>query len=327
MPTSYHTDHPEYDNLQFGHQQIADWLVSQLKEKIAPPFRLALTGSFGSGKSTIILKALEQLKQDKDEEVNWAYVDLWKLDKESTRRSAILKIAKDLKVNPRTIDELNEKLYGFSTDYSKIKSISYALDWPSIIVAFLAVIILYFLLGAISTLGEGPKIAIALAVAAFNLIFRFLDKSLIILKRTVVKHPIVGAEEFEECLQTILEKVKSDSKVIIVFDNLDRAPLDISHAILNGISTFFDHSHGDRIRNLIIIVPFDMTSGKLISKDNIDINYEENTEIAFKMFDAVIPLPKIIEEDLFDYTVLHLKTTISEFCDEKKIEDVATLIR
>lgn len=318
----YFRDEPESGSLKFGHQATADWLSDKILN-LQTPYRLAITGGLGTGKSTIILKSIDKL--EKASKLKMAYVDLWKLDKESSRRSAIIKIAKDLDLDPAKSAKLSEKLYGTSTDLSRTNSTSYDFNLKSFLISIGIAVIMYLVLSAIPSLAADEKITIALIVAAFNIIFKALDQSIVVFKRSVTKAPIVGAEEFEECLQDILEIV--NCKVAIVFDNLDRTPIETSQAILNGISTFFDYSHYDKVRDLIIIVPFDINSKKILQSNNESADQYELTEIAFKMFDSVIPLPKLIEEDLFDYTVDLLSLALNESCNQSQINQIASLIK
>lgn len=293
-------DKPEITELKFAHSAVVEWLKGTIAE-VKTPFRLGLVGDLGTGKSTIIRETLHRMQKD-NTDLRIAYVDVWKLDKESARRSALLKIAKDLKVNPKKQTKLKESLYGVISDVSEHEPFSRFADWPAILITLGLSIalgaIVYFALGATALEMEGwAKIFTAFSVAVFSATTRFLEKSFYYIHKSISRSPLVGAEEFEESLKTILEEPHlKEKKFIFVFDNIDRATEVQAQEILTGISAFFDHSHEDSIWNVIILVPHAKRTG-----------FGLTTETSQKVFDAVIPLPQIVPDDLIDFTAGLLK--------------------
>lgn len=322
-------DKPESSDIRFGHTIVSNWLADEIK-KAQTPIRLALTGELGTGKSTILKFALDTLTKE-DSNIKIAYVDVWKLDKESVRRSAILKIAKDLRPDDyKTIEEIKESAYGTRVENAKPKLFNIYWSKPGIFFAiFIGLIIYAITMKTFDILASGTqaggvpaiKHAISLVVAFLGVLFKLLDKSIINIQKTISKAPMVGAEEFEECLEAILSSPKlKKSKTILVFDNIDRASPASSRAILSGISAFFDHS--EKNANVIIIVPFDPSCLRG------DVNGERPLlDDCEKMFDAIIPLPKLTSEDLSDFALDHLKKSLTGFTyTEEQLQDLAYLV-
>ena len=321
-------DKPESSDIRFGHTVVSDWLADEIK-KAPKRSRLALTGGLGTGKSTILTSAVEKLKKE-DSSIRTAYVDVWKLDKESVRRSAILKIAKDLRPDDyKTIETIKESAYGTRVENVKPKLFNVHLNpagiFFSIIVGLIICAVSYAALGLIPSASDSSnqitKFTISFVLGALTVLFKLMEKSIVSIQKTISKSPMVGAEEFEECLQEILSsgKIKKNKKIII-FDNIDRASPSSSRAILSGISAFFDHSEKDT--DVVIVVPFDPTclkddkSGERPLLDDCE-----------KMFDAIIPLPKITSEDLTDFALDQLKEALKGFSyKENQLQDLAYLV-
>lgn len=321
-------DKPESSDIRFGHTVVSDWLAEEIK-KAPKRSRLALTGGLGTGKSTILKAAIDKLKAE-DNSIKTAYVDVWKLDKESVRRSAILKIAKDLRPDDyKTIEAIKESAYGTRVENVKPKLFNIYWNPTGIFFSiFIGLIIFGVSLAALSLIPVAPdsskeitKYLVSFVVGALGVFFKLMDKSVVSIQKTISKSPMVGAEEFEECLQEILSsgKIKKNKKIII-FDNIDRASPSSSRAILSGISAFFDHSEKDT--DVVIVVPFDPSclkddkSGERPLLDDCE-----------KMFDAIIPLPKITSEDLTDFALDQLKEALNGFSYmENQLQDLAYLV-
>lgn len=317
-------DKPESSDIRFGHTVVSDWLASEIK-KAPKRSRLALTGGLGTGKSTILKAALDKLLSE-DSSIKTAYVDVWKLDKESVRRSAILKIAKDLRPDDyKTIEAIKESAYGTRVENAKPKL--FQLYWNpsgiffSVFIGFLVYVATVATLSVLGADSDAVKHGIAVIAALLSVLSKALEKSVLNIQKTISKSPMVGAEEFEECLQEILSSGKlKNSKKIIIFDNIDRASPSSSRAILSGISAFFDHSEKDT--DVVIIVPFDPSCLKGDSSGERPL-----LEDCEKMFDAIIPLPKITSEDLTDFALDQLKDALKGFSySENELQGLAYLV-
>jgi hypothetical protein len=322
-------DRPETDDLKFGYRVIVDWLKTTLTN--APrPLRLAVTGPLGAGKSTLIRNALDELEQTSNETIAIAYVDVWKLDKESARRSAILQIAKGFGLHADTINELKKNIYGVTTDVTDEPSNKtfvnpgkalYKVIGVSIVYAILLAFLINTVLGSIFDSpkpSESSKIFLSLltglAIAAFSVISNLFVNTFVNIRNSVSRAPLVGAEEFELCLRAILDTVKlANKQAIIVFDNIDRAPSERTQEILTGLAAFFDDSEEKTVRDLIIVVPF--AKGIVAGLNETAIQ---------KFFDVVIPLPEIIPQDLTEYTEALISQT--KWIDHRKeLAEIITL--
>ncbi len=318
-------DRPESTEVRFGHKVVAKWLCDLLT-RVQTPYRLGITGGLGTGKSTILHEALELFKKSRGlKSTKIAYVDVWKLDKDSVRRSAILRIAKELNTKITSVQHLKETLYGTFSDTSYTRPFRKTFDKAGFGIAAAATIgstgVVYYLVGLLSTsAGWGEKLVVALATGLIALSTRLLEKSIVHIQRTFSRAPIIGAEEFEECLQDILETETPETLVVLVFDNIDRAAPDASKAILAGLSAFFDYSPQNRPRNVIIVVPFDQASACV--EDSSKRTFLQDSE---KMFDAVVPLPRLADEDLSAYVEDLLKKSLDDRYPDKTYNEMATL--
>lgn len=311
-------DKPESSDIRFGHRVVSDWLANKIR-KLPPPFRLAITGGLGTGKSTILQEAIDKIRKDKDQTLAVSYVDVWKLDKESVRRSALVRIAKDLIGDPKAETRLRESLYGSFSEASYIRPFRKAIDKVGLAISmalfFGIALIAYLILDSMNGWEREPwwwKTFVSAGISLCSLATNLLAKSFVHIQRTFTRAPMVGAEEFEDGLQSIIDSPELVNKrVIIVFDNIDRASPESTKAILAGISAFFDHSGHDQERKVLIIVPYDPSSlRKMLSEGRPILDDCE------KMFDAIIPLPKLTLEDLTDFTYEKLKDTLVDFSYE-----------
>lgn len=221
-------------NLKFGHKVLVNWLEDIIPE-LPLPYRLAITGDLGVGKSTIIHNAVDELEKKSNYKV--AYVDVWKLDQESARRSTLLKVAKDLKIDINEFNNLKNSIYGRTTQNSetnflnkiKFKSNRDFYIYISIISIIFAALIHVLLMNysrnhEIFTKSKYSILA-AFAMGIFTLISNLIGQQILKIKSSITKDPFVGPEEFEEAFQDILNSPNLQGKtVIVIFDNIDRAP-------------------------------------------------------------------------------------------------------
>jgi hypothetical protein len=317
-------DRPESsDNLKFAHKVVGQWLEDILKD-ISTPYRIAITGKLGSGKSTIVERAIAYFESNTDRYAT-AYVDVWKLDKNSARRSAILRIAEQFKVDVNRYKKLKASIYGRSTENSNANLKDFFKDKVDGLtkeqIGFM--ILLGLSLGGITVaamyaidpeknMADWLKFTAGFAVTIYTIMLNFVSKMILQVKSTVSREPFVGPEEFEEALSTMLEDEKvAGKRAIIVFDNIDRAPKARIEEILTGISAFFDNSKHNSPRDLVILVPFSNHEHEELDEKTVQ-----------KFFDASIPLPELVPEDLIEFSKEKLED--SGWLDIS--EDIAELI-
>ncbi|GEM_PF-4046102 len=317
-------DRPETSSdLKFAHRVLGTWLEDILRD-IVTPYRIAITSKLGSGKSTVVQKALQYFEENEEKYAS-AYVDVWKLDKESSRRSAILRIAEEFEINEDTYKKIESDIYGRSTDFSNANIKDFfkgkAGDLTKEQIAF--VLLLSLSLGVITYLSlesldftkemhDGLKFLAGLGVTVYTAMLNFVSRYILQVKSTMARDPFVGPEEFESSLEEILkDKNVAGKRAIIVFDNIDRAPKSRTEEILTGISAFFDNSKHKSLRDLVILVPFSEHEHDELDEKTIQ-----------KFFDAAIPLPELVPDDLIEYS--KEKLVDSEW--KQEAEQIAELI-
>lgn len=310
------------ENLKFAHSVLVDWFCEMIKG-IDPPFRIAITGDFGTGKSTIIYNGLKEI--EKIANYKKAYVDVWKLDKQSVRKSTILSVAKQFEVDLKKENNLKKSLYGSITENSDSKETEgltsdtpFYKQWHFLWVIILSLssgTLFYFFISQLddsNNITEKIKFIYSAAMALFFTTTNFISRKILRVKSIVERKPFVGAEEFEDAFQAILEDSNLKDKIcIVIFDNIDRTQGSRTEEILTGISAFFDHSSHNKNRNLIIIVPFSTE------------NTQFDVKTIQKFFDVVIPIPNIMPEDLMEFAENKIKRI---GWTEQEAEDIAQLI-
>ena len=153
------------------------------------------------------------------------------------------------------------------------------------------------------------KFGIAFFTTLLALSLKLIDRTFLVVQRTFNRPPLVGAEEFEQALRLILNNRKLENKkILLIFDNIDRASFEKTEEILTGISAFFDHEEN---KNLVILVPFAIGRKCGLSQETVQ-----------KFFDSVIPIPELVPEDLTDYTIELFK----QVQWTKNVEDLSALI-
>tara|TARA_R110002072_G_scaffold534_6_gene3964 strand:+ start:141552 stop:144704 length:3153 start_codon:yes stop_codon:yes gene_type:complete len=305
------SDKPEKVNLKFGHETISKWLLDIILHS-PEQYRIGITRKLGTGKSTLVNSITTAL--EKDHTYHVVCVDVWKLDEISSRRNSIIKIATKLKLSEKDFDELEEEIYGNISKPSKVEPISHLVNGFSIVQwLFMSIatsfcfFLMFFLFGDDKTLLGKVGISFLIFVVTFSV--RLVDKTFITVQKTFNRPPLIGAEEFEKSLDFILSKTKA-KKVLLIFDNIDRADFDRTKEILTGISAFFDQDEYHN-KDLKILVPF--ADGEQDELNAITVQ---------KLFDIVIPIPELVPEDLTVYT--KEKLTDSGWVNSKK--ELAELI-
>lgn len=292
------------------------------------PCTIGLFGEWGSGKSSIIRDVINELDfnknkgrcKDTNEKIRFVVYDAWKYSKDSFRRTFLLEVAKELKLN--YVRE-NDRFYTSKTQDLKI---SQKFNWKYLgmfLLFFIIVWVVFVFLEKIGLLllGDLSKVAI---IAFLSFIATF-SKNILSDYKTTIQEPLMFApeqfeNEFNNMHSIVFEKYNVDNepfppilheinidKLVIVVDNLDRCNADTVCEMLSDIKGFLNKD------KVVFIVPLDDKMLKKHLAKNNDYEDSESSEYLRKIFDCVLSLKKTQEFDMYEVLYQLLKNHKIEY--------------
>lgn len=246
-------------------------------------FNIGLFGSWGSGKSSIIATAKEQLISSKDLKVKFVTYDAWKYANDSFRRMFLFEVQKELGFK-RT--PLMEKFYQNSNQDVDVKNqIS-----PLKVFLFVAAIVIGVIVVGLSDFEIETKISIYSLFALFSVLLGILTGCFNQLKVAISKPFMFAPEQFEQCFQEMMEEALkpniiqrafqfitrnpyciSHKQIVIVIDNIDRCNSEQSYNLLTDIKTFLC----DERFNIVFVIPVD---DEALRKHILHTSHNNNTD-------------------------------------------------
>lgn len=311
------------EKVKFGHQDIAN-TISNIVENCDTPFTIGLFGKWGSGKSTIAYLTREKLAK---RGIPTIIFDVWKHEGDSLRRSFLkdlvsqLKeeegkyLAKEFKLNDRLRSSVSKTSEGkFLINKEKVKQVWWI---PALVILSLLIlgllanntrfILYYWYLVAILT---GTGICSGFLIWLIKAATQFLTTE----TTTVTTEKLQDPYEFEKEFERILREIKVPSRMIVIFDNLDRVARDKAMEILSTIKTFLEPKDIKIEESYVVfMIPCDdLAIKKRIEK----VNKNEQTEVSVdgaeflkKFFNAEIRIPEFISSELEVFSRSCLKET------------------
>lgn len=246
-------------------------------------FNIGLFGSWGSGKSSIIATAKEQLTSSKDSKVKFITYDAWKYANDSFRRMFLFEVQKELGFK-RT--PLMEKFYQNSNQDVDVKNqIS-----PLKVFLIATAIVIGVLLVSLLNIKIEYKISIYSLVALFSVLMGIITGCFNQLKVAISKPFMFAPEQFEQCFQEMMEEALkpniiqrafqfitrnpdciSHKQIVIVIDNIDRCNSEQSYNLLTDIKTFLC----DERFNIVFVIPVD---DEALRKHILHTSHNNNTD-------------------------------------------------
>lgn len=246
-------------------------------------FNIGLFGSWGSGKSSIIATAKEQLISSKDSQVKFITYDAWKYANDSFRRMFLFEVQKDLGFK-RT--PLMEKFYQNSNQDVDVKNqISPLKVWLMVAVSVVVVLVVSLL-----NIEIEYKISIYSLLALLSVLIGILTGCFNQLKVAISKPFMFAPEQFEQCFQEMMEEALkpniikrafqfitrnpdciSHKQIVIVIDNIDRCNSEQSYNLLTDIKTFLC----DERFNIVFVIPVD---DEALRKHILHTSHNNNTD-------------------------------------------------
>ena len=246
-------------------------------------FNIGLFGSWGSGKSSIIATAKEQLTSSKDSKAKFITYDAWKYANDSFRRMFLFEVQKELGFK-RT--PLMEKFYQNSNQDVDVKNQISPLKVFLIAVA----IVIGVLLVSLLDIKIEYKISIYSLVTLFSVLMGILTGCFNQLKVAISKPFLFAPEQFEQCFQEMMEEALKPNiiqrafqfinrnsvcffhkQIVIVIDNIDRCNSAQSYNLLTDIKTFLC----DERFNIVFVIPVD---DEALRKHILNTSHNNNTD-------------------------------------------------
>lgn len=262
----------------------ANNLVDLIKSApLGQVFNIGLFGSWGSGKSSIIATAKEQLISSKDLKVKFVTYDAWKYANDSFRRMFLFEVQKELGFK-RT--PLMEKFYQNSNQDVDVKNQISSLK----VFLFIAALVIGVIVVGLSGFEIETKISIYSLVALFSVLMGILTGCFNQLKVAISKPFMFAPEQFEQCFQEMMEEALkpniiqrafqfitrnpdciSHKQIVIVIDNIDRCNSEQSYNLLTDIKTFLC----DERFNIVFVIPVD---DEALRKHILHTSHNNNTD-------------------------------------------------
>jgi hypothetical protein len=326
----YLNEQPVKDQLSFGHKEILDTLQS-IVSSCETPFTIGLFGTWGSGKSSIAEGLRDRLIHPG---IPVVLFDVWKHEGDALRRTFLMEIDRQLKSkpygesflkNPRQL--LSERLTG-QTQNTKTKLVTLNPKHLSYFIAIALGVVIFFI---------GASYAINCFFldkfkAQFNEVFTittivgvvvwlistlkdFSPSSEISLTQDKITDPYDFESEFSNIISNL-----SNSRIVIIFDNLDRVSGENALETISTIKTFLEPVDKNlKTKQIVFLIPCDVDAIKKhlkkVLRDDVDHDVENYAdEFLRKFFNTILWIPEFYstELEIFATNKLH-DTKIPEF--------------
>lgn len=351
----------------FGiHTNIANTITNIIKDKdlSKSSFNLGIFGDWGSGKSFIVEKIDENLTNE--ENIIFIKIDVWKFIGMPLMRSILIEIDKsfrEISKSKKTFGNysvkfpekwLQRKLYTNEVSNEtttltddkwkeKIKNLFFQNRLPLIAFTFLFIlalsILIYF---GINPSFWGSILSSSISTfLIFGAVFEFIKKSfitslekaseIVLFKRetkSVRTNPNFSSEQFEETFSCLVNFVKDkNSKLILVFDNIDRCDPKMTYEILSTIKTYMDLNH------CFCIIPCDDDAllnylAKEVDGNPLNNSFERefSREFIDKFFQTYFRIPKLKEVDRNSFIKEQFNDLAISELSEENINNISSIL-
>jgi len=313
------------------HSAYADALA-RIAGAAPTPFVVGLLGGWGSGKTSIIRLLQRRLASSQDDSTpaaRFVYFDVWKFAREPLNRWILFELERQLaesglhkfeqfKYKGRTLQsylEFEEEWEQTLTQKDE-KALN-ALKWTfrGLLALFLGTLLLitwapswpvpldlrislHAIIRALNLLGLTGAAGIGLIGVLYRVLHRLVFKQT---TRHIAARPVFSAEKFDELFRAMVTEAVSDGRRLVVcFDNLDRAPAETAVETLAAVKTFLD------VKGCVYVIPCDDQA--LVQHLSRNYGAPVLGEDAFapkeflrKFFQVTLRLPRFLQFDLEEY--------------------------
>lgn len=290
------------DNLIYS-QDLAEKITEYFNSEKNKPLYIAITGSWGSGKTTVATTAIKMIQEQM--KVKFFSYDAWKYEGDSFRRTFTKNILDNSGISNKSEKYKNylNKLYDDkSIETNSVKErieLSKHVDneYPNWLLIIVAIFIFSISLLLSKYFSQEVMIACAMVISIFSslggidfftkLNKNFFDKFLIA-KVTHVFPKLFSPEQFYNTVNDILNEVKEPNKIILI-DNIDRCNMNEFKETISSIKGFFNEKG-----KIVYLIPFD------IEQFNIAFN-QEYQSYSEKIFDYTIDIKEKSQKNIIDF--------------------------
>lgn len=314
----------ELSGLKFGHEEITRTL-SKIIKNCPAPFTIGLFAKWGSGKSTIANSLKEQLPQNN---IPVVIFDVWKHEGDALRRTFLKETVRQLKeYGSKYFDkhfklddrlersEIHSSEFKFKFEWRKLKPVR---RYGLILLALL------ILVGVIAVQSGNFEIlisvttSIAVLIVSAPLFYKFLEPLVPFLPARTTSYGVdrfQDPHEFEEVFASVLKGLRN-TRILVIFDNLDRVTPEKVAEILSTIKTFLEpRDVANSKKEVIFLIPCDA----LAIKQHLSHTYESSERYTFdsdeflrKVFNSILWIPDFIPTELESFSRSVLQRTIVE---------------
>jgi energy-coupling factor transporter ATP-binding protein EcfA2 len=302
---------PDYPSSEdaFGHETLADTL-SNILLTTSGGKSIALVGSWGSGKSTVVELTKRKLKVQSNDKVNLFVFDAWAHQGDPLRRTFLERLLDFLhaaKWLPRDDywvgkrEELARRKETTTTDSTPVLTkfglvflISLAMlpfasslaannivkYWPDLWygIAGIGLLFVPFLIAAAAWF-QHRRAAKSGGRAPLSLATLFVSRMQERVHTTKLQTPEPTSLEFQAFFVDAIEQAlkEGDRKIVIVIDNLDRIDSDDALMIWATLQTFFDfnaYSDKGKLSRLWVVVPFDPSAVRKLWGNDVSAKWD-----------------------------------------------------
>jgi hypothetical protein len=259
----------------FGIHSAYAELLLKITRTATTPFSVALYSNWGTGK-TSVARMLESLAS-KTKDVAVVYLDVWKYSSDPLKRWILLETARQLERQDKVS---NYKYEGRSLqshlefeeqveDESKVKVSLKVAGWlTGILLAAVVILVLLVLYGPSSWASNGVLAGLIVVISGFSFMALLLSSVVLELFKAVsgmvfrrtVRHvtakPAFSSEKFGEIFHDLVVTAtkKTNTRLLFIFDNLDRCPEGVAIEAIGVIKTYLDEA------NCVYLIPCDETA-------------------------------------------------------------------
>lgn len=277
----YIYDYPIGEDLFEGKSQekVASNIVDYIKENSESKKRVVgIDGEWGSGKSNVI----EIIRKKTENNFHIYTFDAWGHQEDLTRRTFLEELTDDLIKHDLLTVKWSEKLKS-KLATNKVITTKNTPEFNSLLVGLVLLVLLSPLIKItfeyilVKSSWDFPGLfslifTLLFVVLAFGVCWFFGDKEnkpslgkLFFLYKgqqiKTTKHETItslepSVREFRNILREIIGGLKKPQKLIYVFDNMDRLPVNKVKEIWSSIHTFFSEADADKL-NSWVLIPYD----------------------------------------------------------------------
>lgn len=340
MNYKFLTEQPNADHLKFGHNELLD-TVQSIVTHCDTPFTVGLFGKWGSGKSSIAEGLRSRLVKE-GKGIPVILFDVWKHEGDALRRTFLKEIVRQLESAPYG-DPIFKKGYHLKDTIDSSKQTATTenkgLDLRSLasvlkIIGTVALVLMvtyailakyhehfsakeHLLINKFFEYMFTGATLVTIAGWLFSNLKDFIKKSEI----TISEDRITDPHEFEAEFKRVLLNL-ANSRIVIIFDNLDRVSGESALEIISTIKTFLEPA--DRAlekKEVVFLLPCDVNAikkhlSKVLRDQNLGTSGTDASADEFlrKFFNTILWIPDFYPIELERFATEKLaQTKIPEF--------------